>query len=134
MDAHEPFSIWPILTAAIAVAVSWGGAKHSISSLKDEVVENKKMILTMQEEIKNTVSGKFCRIERTDCKDERRNMHDSLEKKMDDLMSRIDLQDQKRHDHANRVQVNYVELFNKITSIETILEERSRRYRREDVQ
>ncbi len=132
MDAHEPFSIWPVLTAAVAIAVSWGGAKHSISSLKDEVAENKKMLTQVQEEMKSTVSGKFCRIERQDCKESRKEGVDSLTKKIDDLMDRIDLQDQKRHDHANRVQVNYVELFNKITSLETIIQERSNRFRRDD--
>ena len=132
MDAHEPFSIWPILTAAIAIAVSWGGAKHAISVLKDEVMENKKMLLTLQDEIKNTVNNKFCRIERQDCKEARKENTDVLVKKIDDLMDRIDLQDQKRHDHSNKVQGIYGDLLQKITSLETVIQERSRQYRRGD--
>lgn len=57
---------------------------------------------------------------------------DVLVKKIDELMDRIDLQDQKRHDHANKVQITYGELLQKITSIETVIQERSRMYRRGD--
>lgn len=134
MDIQEVTSFWTIIGAALAAAVSWGGAKHSITSLKEEVTENKKMVNLVQEELKNTVSGKFCRIERQDCKEHRKEGVDSIAKKIDDLMDRIDSQDQKRHDHANRVQVNYVELLNKITSLETIIQERARKYRKDDGQ
>lgn len=132
MDTQEVTSFWTIIGAALAAAASWGGAKHAIGTLKQEITENKKMITTMQEEMKSVVSNKFCRIERQDCKENRKEVADTVTKKIDELMDRIDLQDQKRHDHANRVQLNYVELFNKITSLETVIQERSQRFRRDD--
>ena len=132
MDTQEVTSFWTIIGAALAAAASWGGAKHAIGTLKQEITENKKAINTMQEEMKSVVSAKFCRIERQDCKENRKEATDTITKKFDELIDRIDLQDQKRHDHANRVQVNYVELFNKITSLETIIKERSQRFRKGD--
>lgn len=132
MDSHEVSTLWTIVVAIVAAAMSWGGAKHAIGSLKQDSCDNKKNIKLLQEELKNFVGAKFCRIERQDCKESRKETSDMVLKKFDELMDRIDLQDQKRHDHANRVQINYVELFNKITSLETIIQERSQRFRKDD--
>jgi len=132
MDTHELTSLGTVFGAVLAAAVSWGGAKHAISVLKEEVTENKKMLNLLQDEVKNTVNNKFCRIERQDCRETRRETHDVLVKKIDELMDRIDLQDQKRHDHSNKVQGIYGELLQKITSLETVIQERSRQYRRGD--
>lgn len=133
MDTQEVTSFWTILGAALAAAVSWGGTKHAISSLKEEVVENRKALTLAQEEMKGNVSTKFCRIERQDCKESRKENIDILSKKIDELMDRIDLQDQKRHDHSNKVQVLYSDLLTKLISLETIIQERSQRFRKDDM-
>jgi hypothetical protein len=131
---QEITSVWTVLVAIIAAAVSWGGSRHAISVLKEEIVEAKKMNDQIREEMKESVSGKFCRIERQDCKMSRKENAEAIGKKIDDLMDRIDLQDQKRHDHSNKVQIIYGELLTKLTSLEAIMQERSRRFRKDDPQ
>lgn len=133
MEQQEVSTIWTIIAAAIAVAVSWGGSKHAIDTLKNDMKEQKKMVTDIQESMKEVVPYKFCRTERIDCKDERKSLHDMLEKRFDELIAKIDLQDEKRHAHVNRTQINYGELLEKITELKTKIDERSRRFRKDDI-
>jgi len=134
MEQQEASTIWTIIAAAIAAAVSWGGSKHAIDTLKNDMKEQKKMVVDVQDHLKEVVPYKFCRTERIDCKDERKSLHDMLEKRFDELISKIDLQDEKRHAHANRTQVTYGELLEKITELKTKIDERSRRFRKDDAE
>lgn len=133
MEQQEVSTIWTIVAAAIAAAVSWGGSKHAIDTLKNDMKEQKKMVTDIQDNIKEVVPYKFCRTERQDCKASRNETRDVLVKKIDELMDRIDLQDQKRHDHANRTQLAYGDLLEKITELKTKLDERSHRFRKDDI-
>ena len=132
MEQQEVSTIWTIIAAVIAAAVSWGGSKHAIDTLKNDMKEQKKIMTGMQDNIKEVVPYKFCRTERIDCKDERKSLHEMLEKRFDELIAKIDLQDEKRHAHANRTQVTYGELLEKITELKTKIDERSRRFRKDD--
>jgi len=134
MEQQEVSTIWTIIAAVIAAAVSWGGSKHAIDTLKNDMKEQKKIMTGMQDNIKEVVPYKFCRTERIDCKDERKSLHEMLEKRFDELIAKIDLQDEKRHAHANRTQVTYGELLEKITELKTKIDERSRRFRKDDIE
>lgn len=133
MDQVEVMDLWTIAAAVVAAAVSYGGTKHAVTSLKNDVDENRKMITTIQEEIKSNVSTKFCRIERQDCRNSRKESTEMLCKKLDDLSDKIDLQDQKRHDHANRIQGLYGDLLTRLSVLEGMIDERSRRFRKDDI-
>jgi len=133
VDSHEISTIWTVVAALLAAAASWGGSKHAIGSLKTDMDEQKKAIKMIQEELKSAVSFKFCRTQRIDCKEERKSMYDSIGDRFDELIARIDTQDQKRHDNSNKTQVLYSELLMKLTALETTITERSRRFRKEDM-
>ena len=90
----------------------------AIAELREQ---NRLMCETYQKDSKMFVTTEDCKADSRDCNAQRDVFRLSIEKKIDDLHVIANSQDLKRHEHNNRNQVYFLEICERLASVEAAL-------------
>jgi hypothetical protein len=83
--------------------------------------QTKAMCEIYQRDMRNVVTKEDCRIECEDCNGRRDILRTIVEKKIDELHADIHLQDLKRHEYNNKNQIYFLEICERLATVENAL-------------
>lgn len=120
----------PLLTAC--GTVGWAAGRYILKTNEKVLSElalaieelrqqTKVMCETYQKDMRSVVTKEDCRIECEDCNGKRDVLRNIIEKKIDELHADVNLQDLKRHEYNNKNQIYFLEICERLATVENAL-------------
>lgn len=110
-----------IITLVSSAAVGFGATKYAIRKHDKEILENRSDVKKVQDDLTRHVSLDFCRNERVDCKDARRETSIEINARFKELQAT-----------NAKTQELLSKIMNKLVELETKMDERAKMRRAED--